>query len=169
MKNTDKSPHIHFPKVPPEKAVADYKRSQKFHSIPTLYPEFDVVHHNDPKSNLALLQIKLRDTEDILAKKRHQQRETRADLNRQWETLDEKESQLRENFITFNTVTDRLLLVYRLNGSRYNNYGQTFVQENMEKRERAERKIIEELALIEQRDEDIKKHIARYVDFSQEA
>lgn len=69
-----------------------------------LYPEFDVIRQNDPQLNLAQLQNRLSLTEKKLRKKRNDLTGVRANLDRQWQDLDEKEKALRENFIHFNMV-----------------------------------------------------------------
>ncbi|KAJ8957912.1 hypothetical protein NQ318_001909 [Aromia moschata] len=141
--NPGKSPHLTFPKIRPEKAVTDYRRSKKFESVKQ-YPEFDVVRDHDPKSELALLQIKLRDVEEVLEQKRHYQREVRKQLDWHWRDLEKKEAKLRENFINFHT----------------------FVHENMEKRDRAFKKVTEERVIINQRQRDINYHIQNYMELN---
>ncbi|XP_056636601.1 coiled-coil domain-containing protein 42 homolog [Diorhabda sublineata] len=106
-----------------------------------IYPEFDVVHSEDAKSELSKLQIRLHGAEKMLGSKRKNLVEVRKSLDIQWKELNEKEKQLRENFIHFDQ----------------------FITENMEKRERAEKKIKDDKILCEQRRKDIEKCEKDYI------
>ncbi|XP_023030442.2 coiled-coil domain-containing protein 42 isoform X1 [Leptinotarsa decemlineata] len=144
MKN-ERSPRITFPKIKPQDAVLDYIQSKNMEKLDKLYPEFDVVRQNDPFSNLALLEIKLNKTERVLRQKRKTLVEARTNLDKQWKELDEKEKSLRENFKHFDQ----------------------FVRENMEKRERALKKMKDDVALKEQRRNDIQICLLNYIEMKQ--
>ncbi|CAH1163970.1 unnamed protein product [Phaedon cochleariae] len=137
-------PRIVFPKIKPENAVLDLRKSKNIEKLDKVYPEFDVCQ-SDPKSHLALLQIKLHKTEKLLRQKRRNLVEVRKSLDEQWKDLDKKEESLRENFCHFDT----------------------FVRENAEKRERASKKIKEDKLLAMQRQEEINDCQAKYIEIKQ--
>ncbi|XP_028130838.2 coiled-coil domain-containing protein 42-like [Diabrotica virgifera virgifera] len=115
--------------------VQDYLVSKNMTRMEKVYPQFDVVKSEDPKAELARLQIKLLDSEELLDQKRKTLVETRTELDKQWQELDNKEQALRENFRKFDQ----------------------FIKENMDKRERAEKKIKDDTKLCAQRTKDIEK------------
>ncbi|KAG5897801.1 hypothetical protein JTB14_011803 [Gonioctena quinquepunctata] len=141
----ERSPRITFPKIKPQNAVLDYRKSKNMEKLDKLYPEFDVVRQNDPFCTLAMFEIKLGKTERVLRQKRKTLIEARKDLDEQWRDLDEKEKTLRENFRHFDQ----------------------FVRENIEKRERALKKMKEDLALKQQRQSDIERCLLSYIEMKQ--
>lgn len=84
---------------------------------------------------LALAKRELHTTEVNLKNKRAEAIIKRKEMDEQWKDLAEKEQLLKESFIKFNK----------------------FVRENYEKRERAEKKILDEIALQKRRTKEIQE------------
>ncbi|KAF2881444.1 hypothetical protein ILUMI_24730 [Ignelater luminosus] len=123
---------LSFPKVGPEKIVREYLYSKATKSLTKKFPEWDMPRM-EPSTELVAKKRELYDVEQRLVDKRREANKKRKEMNAQWRDLEDRETILRENFIKFNK----------------------FVKENQEKRERAERKLSDEKALIQKRSDDI--------------
>ncbi|XP_063987511.1 coiled-coil domain-containing protein 42 homolog isoform X2 [Diachasmimorpha longicaudata] len=117
----------------PEKAISEYFQSKLEARQVTKYPEWDVARHG-PEAELMKAQRDLTQAEQELEVKRVEHENKRHDMDQQWAEMRRKQNVFRESFVKFDQ----------------------FVQENREKRERADRKIKEEGERQKKCEEDIK-------------
>nr|CAD7267831.1 unnamed protein product [Timema shepardi] len=120
--------------LPLEKTVEEFLVSKMEERLRRAHkkPEWDVARVS-PSCKVVLARRELDAADCRLAEKRKEQRKQRALLDKQWEDLAEKEKALRDSFTRFHS----------------------FLTENELKRERASKKLQEELSLQEHRDLDI--------------
>ncbi|KAI4454738.1 hypothetical protein MML48_9g00001900 [Holotrichia oblita] len=121
-----------FPKIKPEDGVGMYMLSKLNENEPKLYPQWDVARDS---LSLDLITAKRLERQAIkrLLDKRQLSIKKRESFNEQYKDLEQKEAVFQTSFKKFNK----------------------FVRENQEKRERAEKKIVEEKILQEKRNTDI--------------
>ncbi|XP_011310181.1 coiled-coil domain-containing protein 42 homolog [Fopius arisanus] len=117
----------------PDKAISEYFQSKLEARQVTKYPEWDVARHG-PEAELMKARRDLSQAEQELEIKRVEHENKRHDMDQQWAEMRRKQNLFRESFVKFDQ----------------------FVQENKEKRERAERKIKEEKERQENCGEEIK-------------
>ncbi|CAG2060741.1 unnamed protein product [Timema podura] len=120
--------------LPLEKTVEEFLVSKMEERLRKVHkkPEWDVARVS-PSCKVVLARRELDAADSRLAEKRKEQSKQRALLDKQWEDLAEKEKALRDSFTRFHS----------------------FLTENELKRERASKKLQEELLLQEHRDLDI--------------
>lgn len=121
-----------FPKINPEKAAGDYMCSKMEETLVKKFPEWDVAR-DSTTMELCLAKRQLYKTEVDLKNKRIESISKRKEMDEQWKDLAEREELLKQSFIKFNK----------------------FVRENYEKRERAEKKMVDEVNLQERRAKEI--------------
>lgn len=101
--------------------------------LPRLYKSGDEITDRNPFITCEINKKRLYDVKTKHTRTLEMAKKTRTDLNSQWEQLEQKENELRDNFIHF----------------------ETFFKENEEKRSRAKIKLVDLKSVIEKRDEDI--------------
>ncbi|GJQ85984.1 hypothetical protein Trydic_g21828 [Trypoxylus dichotomus] len=131
-KSKDDIAPLTFPKIKPFDGVGAYLSSKLNEREPKRYPAWDAARET-VLVDLFAAKREERSSERRLSEIRHLSVDRRQSFNEQYKELEESEAIFQQSFRKFNK----------------------FIRENQEKRERAEKKIVDEQNLQEKREEDI--------------